>query len=205
MITDLYKLLHVGFMQVDSCIEIDAMVYRFSKEGRSMKITYKITKDDINWKEVAAVLDRSGLSHLPPEKQKAAFTNSYAVVFVYDGNKIVGVARALSDGVCQGAIYNVALDPDYQGYGIGKEMIRNLLRQLAGQNVILYTHPKTISLYERMGFRRAKSAMEYFDIDEEHLEWMEQVGFFLPEGYRFCDEYGREDMKYQKPKHGGEP
>lgn len=165
-----------------------------------MNITYKTTKDNINWEEVAAVLDRSQLSHLPPETQKTVFTNSYAVVFVYDGDHIVGVARALSDGVCQGAIYNVALNPEYQGIGIGKEMIRNLLHQLKGQNVILYTHPKTVSLYERMGFRRAKSAMEYFDTDEENLDWLEQTGFFLPEGYRFCDEYNREDMKYKKPE-----
>lgn len=169
-----------------------------------MAITYKTTKENVNWDEVAAVLDRSGLSHYPADVQKTIFTNSYAVVFVYDEERIVGVARALSDGVCQGAIYNVALDPEYHGYGIGKEMIGNLLHQLAGQNIILYTHPQTVSLYEHFGFRRAKSAMEYFDTDSEHLEWLEEVGFFLPEGYRFCDEYKREDMKYKKPVHGGE-
>lgn len=165
-----------------------------------MDITYKITKENINWQEVSEVLERSGLSVYPAKVQKTIFMNSYAVVFVYDGNRIVGVARALSDGVCQAAVYNVALDEEYQGSGIGREMLLRLFEQLKGQNIILYTHPQTVLLYEKLGFRRAKTAMELFYAPEDHLSWMEEEGFFLPEGYRFCDEYKREDMKGPKWK-----
>ena len=165
-----------------------------------MNITYKTTKDSVNWQEVAEVLDRSELSHLSAEKQNLVFENSYAVVFVYDGAHIVGVARALSDGLTQGAIYNVALDEAYQGQGIGRRMISLLLEQLKGQNVILYTHPRTVALYEKLGFRRNKTAMCYFDIEQEHLDWMEQEGFFLPNGYRFVDEYDRSDMEWTRTK-----
>lgn len=160
-----------------------------------MNISYKITKDDINWEEVASVLKRSMLSDHLASEQKIVFENSYAVVFVYDGEKIVGVARALSDGLFQAAIYNVALDEEYQGHGIGREMINRLVAQLKGQNIILYTHPKTVPMYEKFGFRRAKTAMELFDAGDEELNWMEDTGFFLPEGFRFCDEYNRDDMK----------
>ena len=163
-----------------------------------MNISYKTTKENINWEEVAAVLKRSQLSDHAAQEQKLVFENSYAVVFVYDDEKIVGVARALSDGLLQAAIYNVALDEEYQGYGIGREMINRLIAQLKGQNIILYTHPQTVLMYEKFGFRRAKTAMEYFDAVEEELQWMEDTGFFLPEGYRFCDEYKRVDM--QGPK-----
>jgi len=163
-----------------------------------MNITYKTTKENINWEEVAAVLKRSQLSDHSAQEQKLVFENSYAVVFVYDDEKIVGVARALSDGLLQAAIYNVALDEEYQGHGIGREMLNRLIAQLKGQNIILYTHPQTVLMYEKFGFRRAKTAMEYFDAGEEALQWMEDTGFFLPEGYRFCDEYKRADM--QGPK-----
>lgn len=160
-----------------------------------MNITYKTEKEDINWVEVAAVLKRSHLSDHTPEEQKLVFLNSYAVVFVYDDDRIVGVARAISDGLLQAAIYNVALDEEYQGHGIGREMMKFLLDQLKGQNVILYTHPQTVLMYEKMGFRRAKTAMEYFQAPQRELEWMDDTGFFLPEGYRFCDEYKRPDMR----------
>ncbi len=158
-------------------------------------ITYKITKEGIHWQEVSDVLRRSGLSDRSAEDQKTIFTNSYAVVFVYDRERIVGVGRALSDGVCQAAVYNIALDEEYQGYGIGRKLIRLLLDQVKGQNVILYTHPRTVALYEKMGFRRSKTAMCLFHGSEESLNWMDQEGFLLPEKYRFADEYGREDMR----------
>jgi ribosomal protein S18 acetylase RimI-like enzyme len=158
-------------------------------------ITYKITKEGIHWQEVADVLRRSGLSDRSAEDQETIFTNSYAVVFVYDKERIVGVGRALSDGVCQAAIYNIALDEEYQGYGIGRKLIELLLDQVKGQNVILYTHPRTVALYEKMGFRRNKTALSIFQGSEESLNWMKKEGFLLPEKYRFVDEYDRDDMK----------
>lgn len=158
-------------------------------------ITYKITKEGIHWQEVADVLRRSGLSDRSAKDQETIFTNSYAVVFVYDKERIVGVGRALSDGVCQAAIYNIALDEEYQGYGIGRKLIELLLDQVKGQNVILYTHPRTVALYEKIGFRRNKTALSIFQGSEESLNWMKKEGFLLPEKYRFVDEYDRDEMK----------
>ncbi len=163
-------------------------------------IRYQIEKENIDWEEVAGVLRRSGLSDHSAQQQEIAFRNSFATVFVYDDEHIVGVARAISDGLFQAAIYNVALNEEYQGSGIGREMIRKLLEQLKGQNVILYTHPQTVLLYEKLGFRRAKTAMEYFQMDPEKLEWMEQEGFFMKENFRFPEEIGRKDMQGPKWK-----
>lgn len=166
-----------------------------------MNITFKTDKTNIDWQQVADVLRRSHLSDHTAEEQQLMFENSYAVVFVYDGDRIIGVARALSDGLCQAAIYNIALEKEYQGYGIGRELIGRLLDQLKGQTIILYTHPKNIGLYEKLGFRRNKSAMCIFAGEPEHLEWQERQGFFLPPGYRFEDERYREDMIYHAPLH----
>ena len=159
------------------------------------RIWYQTDRENVNWQEVADVLRRSGLSDHTPKEQELVFTNSRAVVFAHDGDRIIGVARALSDGLLQAAIYNVALEEEYQGRGIGREIIRHLLEQLKGQNVILYTHPQTVLLYEKLGFRRAKTAMELFGGEGEHLQWMEEEGFFLPRDFRFEEEAGRPDMQ----------
>lgn len=158
-----------------------------------MNITYKTTKENINWQDVSDVLWRSNLSKRSAQEQEKIFMNSYAVVFVYDGDRIVGVARALSDGVCQAAVYNVALDEEYHGNGIGREMIERLLDQLKGQNIVLYTHPKTVALYEKFGFRRNKTAMTIYGYGcpPESRAFVENNGFLLPEGYRFESEYGQ--------------
>ncbi|WP_313073853.1 GNAT family N-acetyltransferase [Lacrimispora sp.] len=158
-------------------------------------ITYKITKENIDWQQVSDILRRSGLSDHTAKEQETIFTNSYAVVFVYHKETLVGVGRALSDGVCQAAIYNIALEEKFQGNGTGKKLINLLLDQVKGQNVILYTHPRTVALYEKMGFRRSKTAMCIYNGSEESRSFMEREGFLLPEKYRFVDEYGREDMK----------
>ena len=83
-----------------------------------MNITYKTTKENINWEEVAEVLRKSHLSDHSAKEQQIVFENSYAVVFVYDGDRIVGVARALSDGLFRAAVCNVALGEEYQGLGM---------------------------------------------------------------------------------------
>ncbi|MBE5992876.1 MAG: GNAT family N-acetyltransferase, partial [Paenibacillaceae bacterium] len=84
-----------------------------------------------------------------------------------------------------------------QGQGIGRTLITKLLDQVRGQNIILYTHPRTVALYEKMGFRRNKTAMCIFSGTEDSLNWMENQGFMLPQTFRFADEYGREDMKHK--------
>jgi hypothetical protein len=53
-------------------------------------------------------------------------------------------------------------------------------------------------MYEKFGFTRSKTAMVYFDMEQEHLNWMREEGFFLPEGYRFVDEYDRPDMEWTR-------
>ena len=152
-----------------------------------MSIHIKTDKNGVDWDAVADVLEESGLTHYDAATQRLIFERSYAVSFVYDGEQLIGCGRALSDGVCQAAIYNIALREAYHGRGIGRMLIESLLAQVKGCTVILYTHPRTVALYEKLGFRRSKTAMVTFSGDEEHRNWMEQAGFLLPDGWRFGD------------------
>ena len=94
--------------------------------------------------------------------------------FIKDEDRLIGVGRALSDGICQGAIYNIAVRDEYRGKGIGKLIVDQILSRLSGCNVVLYTHPKHIGLYEHWGFRRMHTSYAKFP-QEEHYE---QEGFF---------------------------
>lgn len=99
----------------------------------------------------------------------------HAVAFICDGDKIVGCGRALSDGVCQAAIYNVALRPAYQGNGFGRAIVDSLVEQVKGCTIILYTHPQTLAMYEKFGFRRQKTGFVMFAGDEEQQKWLEEL------------------------------
>ena len=45
-------------------------------------------------------------------------------------------------------------------------------------NVILYTHPKTVSMYEKMGFRRQKTGMAIYNGNAESLSGWKIPDFF---------------------------
>lgn len=159
-----------------------------------MTFNYQIETNpqSVDYGQVTAVLQSAGLSQSGSQEHEKAFKNSDITIFIKDGQKVIGVGRALTDFVSQGAIYNVAVAPDYQGQGVGHVIITRLLERLQGINVILYTHPQTLKLYEKYGFRRNKTAFAHFEHSSpEGRQWMEDEGFFLPEGYRFESEVGR--------------
>lgn len=169
-----------------------------------MNIWFKTDNQDVDFQAVADILDEAGLSHYDAQTEEIIFSRSYAVVYVYDGNRLIGCGRALSDGICQAAIYNIALAGEYQGHQLGRAIIEKLLEQVEGCTTILYTHPKTVAFYERLGFRREKTGFVHYPqtISGEKLAWFEDTGFLLPENYRYSiDESELYDSRGQ-PKEG---
>ena len=115
------------------------------------------------------------------------YLTSWYLEFAYDCGTLVGCARAESDGVSQGFILNVAVDPAFQGLGLGWEIVRRLADQMKGQNIFLNTHPGGVGFYNRKGFRRNKTALLFPSRPDPAQEFLK--GFVLPEGYRFPDEF----------------
>ncbi|MGD8562797.1 MAG: GNAT family N-acetyltransferase [Desulfarculaceae bacterium] len=124
-------------------------------------ITYATGMQQVDWNQAATVFARAplGKRRREPEQLKRAFSASYAVLFVFDQDKLIGLARALCDGEYQAAVYDVVLLPEYQGRGIGKEMIDRLCRQLPVPNIVLYAVPGREGFYQRCGFREMRTAM----------------------------------------------
>jgi ribosomal protein S18 acetylase RimI-like enzyme len=131
-----------------------------------MDFTIRTNIRNINWHDVSHTLKNVGMAWHEAEKEKIIFRNSQAVVFIFDQSKMVGFGRAISDGVCQAAIYDVAVQPDYQGKGIGKLIIRNLTQQLPGCSFILYASPGKEDFYRKLNFNKMKTGMALF-VDAE--------------------------------------
>ena len=132
-----------------------------------MDIRVQLDCEDIDWEQVPRILWKVGMAYGSPQDHAKAFRNSSAVVFVYDGSTMVGFGRAISDGVKQAAIYDIAVLPAYQGKGLGRTIIDNLLKKMSGCNVLLYANPGKDAFYERFGFRRMRTGMALFaDPDE---------------------------------------
>ena len=82
-----------------------------------------------------------------------------AVVAVEDA-RIVGFARALCDEVSNGYISMVAVAADRRGQGIGRELVRQIVKEDAGITWILRAGRGSEGFWEKMGFKASEVARE---------------------------------------------
>jgi len=127
-----------------------------------VNIDIKYSTDKVDFKKVTETLSRVGMSSAEPEMHEKAFKNSQVTVFIYKDNQLTGFGRAISDGVFQAALYEIAVIPEFQKMGVGSLIIKSLLSRLPGCNVILYANPGKEMFYEKLGFRKMKTGMAYF-------------------------------------------
>lgn len=118
--------------------------------------------EGVDWQHVSDTLKSVGMGHHGAEKHEAAFKASHTTVFLYCGDILVGFGRALSDGVYQAAIYDVAVAVKYQGQGLGRVIMENILSKVSHCNIILYASPGKEGFYENQQFRRMKTGMARF-------------------------------------------
>lgn len=91
----------------------------------------------INWRNIADLYAAAPLIRRPPQDWKNAFTASSQFAFVRSSGKVIGAARAISDGLFYAAILDVGVDHAYQGRGVGRALMSNLLARLKVERVYL--------------------------------------------------------------------
>ncbi len=64
-----------------------------------------------------------------PERLYKALMHSSTVLTVWDGNRLVGLARVLDDSEMLAQIHYVLVHPDYQGQGIAGGMIEYIKKK----------------------------------------------------------------------------
>lgn len=95
-----------------------------------------------------------------PERLCKAISNSLYVLSVWDDNKLVGLLRAVGDGLTIVYIQDILVLRDYQRQGIGRQLIKTTLEKYSGvRQIVLLTDEKedTTSFYENTGFRKVNS------------------------------------------------
>jgi len=76
----------------------------------------------------------------------------------WDGERLVGFARALSDGKYRAYVEDVVVDPEYRAAGVGVRLVAALLDALGPVAIVsLFCEPARVSFYERNGFQRSES------------------------------------------------
>jgi ribosomal protein S18 acetylase RimI-like enzyme len=72
---------------------------------------------------------------------------SIYVTSAWDGDRLVGFARAISDGAFNAYISTVAVLPEYQRRGIGRELIQRLITDRDGIQFVLHANERAYPFY----------------------------------------------------------
>lgn len=88
------------------------------------------------------------------EDLNIAIENSEPVISVWDSQKLIGFARATSDGIYRATIWDVVIDPEYRGAGLGRKLVQTVLSHPRMNRVerVYLTTTHQQSFYERIGF-----------------------------------------------------
>jgi predicted GNAT family acetyltransferase len=123
-------------------------------------VTYTQTTDGVDWEQLTADLQADDFDNgRTPDELRRSFENSAVVAFAkvssstHDGDRVIGKARALSDGVCNAYVVDVWTHSDYRRRGIASRLMRLLEKGLEGQHVYLFTDDAE-PFYKSLGYRR---------------------------------------------------
>jgi len=111
--------------------------------------------------DVARVFERSGIRRPTGDLARIArmFSAPSLVVSAWVEGKLVGVSRSLTDYAYCCYLSDLAIDKEYQRFGIGRELVRRIQGVIGEQvTLILLAAPDAMSYYPRLGFELATNA-----------------------------------------------
>lgn len=125
-----------------------------------MVISYK-TNAKLEPHELSELFRASGIKR-PVEdlnRIKKMIDNSNLIVTAWDGEKLVGVARALSDFSYCCYLSDLAVDKEYQNHGIGHELVSEIQKLISDEsNLVLLSAPEAMEYYPKIGFEKSGNA-----------------------------------------------
>ena len=112
-----------------------------------------MTTDGIDWDAAQADLAADDFDNgRSPDALRHSFENSQHVAFARDGSRVVGMARLLSDGVCNAYVVDVWTHSAYRRQGIASQLMRMLADAVPGQHIGLQTDDAG-DFYRSLGYR----------------------------------------------------
>ena len=73
----------------------------------------------------------------------------------WDGDRLIGAVRVLSDGYLFATIPEIVVDPDYRRRGIGRELMLRALDRAPTGVILFGSPPNSAGFFERLGCQRA--------------------------------------------------
>ncbi len=119
-----------------------------------------VTLDD--YQQVKDLLEACGVEGRQAEESRLRrmIDNADRTVGAFDGNTLVGFARALCDEAFSGYIGTVCVRPSYRGQGIGTELVNQLTEDSHEITWVVRAKEDSVAFWESHGFTRSSVGME---------------------------------------------
>ena len=129
----------------------------FNKDNSSLFVFSDSKSFDLI--ELEQLLQAVGWGRRPLRRVKRALDNSLLKIGLWQHDpkfpRLIGFARCTGDGVIDATIWDVAINPVYQGNGLGKQLMSYLMRSLKREGVsrvTLFADSDVITFYKRQGW-----------------------------------------------------
>ena len=118
-------------------------------------------------RSVRELYEHVGWSRPANEEELREVLEAGPAVGAWDGQRLVGFVRALSDGHLAAYIEDVIVHQDYRRGGVGDRLMSRLLTEIKrSANVSLFCERPVARFYERHGFRATSYVLMQRSIEE---------------------------------------
>lgn len=114
---------------------------------------------DVSLSALSRLREACGFAARDPGALAAQVAGARWVVAAYDGERLIGFARAISDGVTNAYLSSVMVDGAYRRKGVGRELVTRLIRDRTMIRWVLHARPEAMPFYRALGFEPAPDMM----------------------------------------------
>ena len=114
-----------------------------------------VSPDDYN-----ELREKSGIGNRKSkENAETAIENSLFITSIYDGDKLIAMARVVGDGAISLVVTDVMVDSEYQKNGLGKVLMNEINKYLdetydEDSYIILLANTPYDAFYEKFNFKQ---------------------------------------------------
>ncbi|MHA8067296.1 GNAT family N-acetyltransferase [Aquirufa sp. ROCK2-A2] len=134
-----------------------------------MNLSYQINPS-LTVEDLISILDRSTLGLRRPladlEAMQSMLDHANVYIGAYDADKLVGLARCMTDFTYTTYLADLAVDEEYQHQGIGKKLILEVKQFLPRTKVILLAAPAAERYYPKIGMKRHEHCYYLDDVSD---------------------------------------
>jgi GNAT superfamily N-acetyltransferase len=130
---------------------------------KSSLIDIKIGQHNLPFKQVIGLYNSVGWVNYTTEEQRPrlqeAIRNSTYVVTAWSGEKLIGLARCVSDDISIFYLQDILINPEYQRRGVGRSLLLKCLERFEHVRMkVLLTDDEERQrvFYESLGYKNTK-------------------------------------------------